>query len=62
VRGMPRDDAQRRIALQANDEERRKVATWVVDNTGDLAALRKQIDAIWAELVERAKATVEPPA
>jgi dephospho-CoA kinase len=62
VRGMPRDDAQRRIALQATDEERRKVATWVVDNTGDLAALRKQIDAIWAELVERAKATVEPPA
>jgi dephospho-CoA kinase len=62
VRGMPRDDAQRRIALQATDEERRKVATWVVDNTGDLAALQKQIDAIWAELVERAKATVEPPA
>jgi dephospho-CoA kinase len=49
-RGVPRDDAQRRIALQASDEERRKVATWLVDNTGDLAALESQIEQIWSEL------------
>jgi dephospho-CoA kinase len=49
-RGIPGDDAQRRIALQASDEERRKVATWVVDNAGDLAALEAQIDRIWTEL------------
>ena len=40
----PRDDAERRIALQASDEDRRKVATWVVDNAGDLADLEEQID------------------
>ncbi len=51
-RGVPRDDAQRRIALQASDEERRAVATWVVDNGADLAALDAQLDAIWDELQE----------
>src|SRR5262245_29908003 len=50
ARGVPRDDAQRRIALQASDEDRRQVATWVVDNAGDLAALESQIEKIWAEL------------
>jgi dephospho-CoA kinase len=54
ARGVPRDDAEARMAMQASDEERRKVATWVVDNGGDLAALQKQIDVIWTELVKRA--------
>jgi dephospho-CoA kinase len=53
-RGVPRDDAQRRIALQATDAERREVATWVVDNAGDLAQLESQIERIWHELAERA--------
>ena len=39
ARGVARDDAERRIAAQATDEERRAVATWVVDNAGDLARL-----------------------
>jgi dephospho-CoA kinase len=56
ARGVPRADAERRIALQASDEERRKVATWVVDNGTDLAALERQIDAIWVELEARAVA------
>src|SRR5690348_12911570 len=54
ARGVPRDDAEARMAMQASDEERRQVATWVVDNGGDLAVLEKQVDAIWAELVKRA--------
>jgi dephospho-CoA kinase len=61
ARGIPRDDAERRMALQASDEDRRKVATWVVDNSGDLDALGKQIDAIWPELVERARPEAAPP-
>jgi dephospho-CoA kinase len=36
-RGVPRADAEARMAAQATDEERRAVATWVVDNGGDLA-------------------------
>jgi len=54
---VARDDAQRRIGLQATDEERRKVATWVIDNAGDLAHLEHQIAEIWPELEERAKAS-----
>jgi dephospho-CoA kinase len=54
ARGVPRADAERRIALQASDEERVKVATWVVDNEGDLAGLEAQVDEIWPALLELA--------
>ena len=54
ARGVPRDDARRRIELQASDEDRRKVATWIVDNSGDLDALDRQIEKIWAELEKMA--------
>jgi dephospho-CoA kinase len=58
LRGVARDDAARRIALQASDDDRRKVATWVVDNSSDLAHLEEQIAEIWPRLVAREK---EPP-
>ncbi len=61
-RGVPRDDARRRIGLQATDEERRKVATWVVDNAGDLAALECRVAEIWTELERRAVAAADPSA
>ena len=54
-RGIARDDAERRMAAQATDEERRAVATHVVDNAGDLAHLEAQVDELWADL-ERIKA------
>jgi dephospho-CoA kinase len=53
ARGVDREDARRRIAMQATDEERRKVATWVVDNAGDLAGLEAQVERIWGELQRR---------
>jgi dephospho-CoA kinase len=56
VRGVPRDDAQRRMAAQATDEERRAVATHVIDNRGDLDSLSRQVDDVWADLRTR-----EPP-
>jgi dephospho-CoA kinase len=55
-RGIPRADAERRMAMQASDEQRREVATWVLDNAGDLAALEQQVDEVWAELTVRAAA------
>jgi dephospho-CoA kinase len=51
VRGVPRDDAERRMAAQASDEERRAIATHVIDNTGDLAALERQVDDLWTDLL-----------
>jgi len=59
ARGVAREDAERRIALQASDEDRRKVATWWVDNAGDLDALEKQIDVIWTDLQKLRDDTAE---
>jgi dephospho-CoA kinase len=56
IRGVPRDDAERRMAAQATDEERREVATHLIDNGGDLESLSRQVDDVWADLLTR-----EPP-
>jgi dephospho-CoA kinase len=53
ARGVPRDDAERRMAAQASDEDRRKLASYVIDNGGDLAALEPQVDAVWRDLERR---------
>jgi dephospho-CoA kinase len=60
VRGVPRDDAERRMAAQATDEERRAVATHVIDNGGDLASLARQVDQVWADLLTREPPEPEP--
>jgi dephospho-CoA kinase len=52
-RGVPRADAEARMAAQATDEERRAVATHVIDNSGDRAALERQVDEVWADLLVR---------
>ncbi len=51
LRGVPRDDAQRRMAAQASDEDRRAVATHLIDNAGDLESLARQVDDVWADLL-----------
>jgi dephospho-CoA kinase len=50
-RGVARTDAVARIAQQATDEERRAIATHLVDNSGDPTALEAQVDVIWQDLV-----------
>ncbi|MSX93936.1 MAG: dephospho-CoA kinase, partial [Actinobacteria bacterium] len=40
-------DARARIAQQATREQRLATATFVIDNSGDLASLTPQIDALW---------------
>ena len=52
-RGVPRVDAERRMAAQASDEERRALATYVIDNGGDRAALEAQVDDVWRDLERR---------
>lgn len=46
-RGFDEADARARIANQAGREERLAVADWVIDNSGDLAALERSIDQAW---------------
>jgi dephospho-CoA kinase len=48
--GFTRAEAESRIAAQASREDRTIAADLVVDNTGSVAGLREQIDALWAEL------------
>ena len=55
ARGVPRADAERRIPLQASDEDRRKVATWVLDNGGGVDQLERQVARIWPDLERLAK-------
>ena len=52
-RGVPRADAEARMAAQASDEERRAIATHVIDNSGSRADLEQQVEAVWADLVKR---------
>lgn len=52
ARGIARGDAENRMAQQATDEQRRAIATWVLDNSGDRDALAAQVDALWPALVE----------
>jgi dephospho-CoA kinase len=59
ARGVTRADAEARMAAQAGDEERRKLATYVVDNSGDRAELERQIDKIWVDLDRRHRETSE---
>jgi dephospho-CoA kinase len=49
-RGMAEADARRRMAAQASDEERRRVADVVLDNSGSEADLEAQIDSLWTRL------------
>ena len=50
ARGMDADDARARMGRQASDDERREIATHVIDNSGDLEALEARVDAVWADL------------
>ncbi|WP_237187669.1 dephospho-CoA kinase [Rothia nasimurium] len=50
LRGMNRQDALARMDSQASDEERRAIATWVIDNSGSLEETRGQVRAIFAEM------------
>jgi dephospho-CoA kinase len=45
------------MAAQASDEERRAVATHVLENGGDRESLSRQVDEVWGDLLSR-----DPPA
>jgi dephospho-CoA kinase len=59
ARGVERADAERRMAAQASDDERRAMATWVIDNGDGFDALERQVDDVWRQLEERRDAAAE---
>jgi dephospho-CoA kinase len=54
ARGMSQEDAERRIARQAGDAERREIADYVIENDDDLESFRSDVRAFWEnEIVPR---------
>ena len=56
LRGMSREQAQARMAAQATREQRLAIADIVVDNSGSLAELDRQVGELWTELRRRSHA------
>jgi dephospho-CoA kinase len=52
LRGMDEAAARSRMAAQLPIEEKRRLATHVIENTGDLAELRGRVERVWRELSE----------
>jgi dephospho-CoA kinase len=55
ARGMDEGDVRARIRAQLPLDDKRAWATHVVDNTGDLAQTRAQVEALWHHLTGEAK-------
>lgn len=53
-RGMSIEEAESRIAAQATREQRRAVATHLIENTGTLEELRLRVAEVFEDLVARA--------
>jgi dephospho-CoA kinase len=49
-RGLREEDARARIAIQADDDARRTVATHVLTNAGTVEELHRQVDAVYERL------------
>jgi dephospho-CoA kinase len=57
-RGMTREQARARMAAQASREQRLAIADIVIDNSGSLAELDRQVGELWSELRRRAAESV----
>ena len=49
-RGMTREQATARMAAQASREQRRAIAGLVIDNSGSLSELERQVGELWTQL------------
>jgi dephospho-CoA kinase len=54
-RGMSAEQARARMSAQAGRDDRLAIADLVVDNSGSLAELDRQVGDLWAELRRRAR-------
>lgn len=60
-RGMTPGQVAARMAAQASREQRLAVASIVVDNSGSLAELDREVGELWAELSRRARSGPAQP-
>ena len=52
-RGLAEDEARAMIAAQMPSDQKRPLATWVIDNDGSRDQLAGQVDALWSSIVAR---------
>ncbi len=52
-RGLKREQTEARIKAQLSDDERRKHASLVIDNSGTIEDLRAKVQVLWRELLVR---------
>lgn len=52
-RGLKPEQTEARIKAQLSDDERRKHASLVIDNSGTIEELRAKVAALWRELLKR---------
>jgi dephospho-CoA kinase len=52
---MTREQAEARMAAQATREQRLAIADIVIDNSGSLAELDRQVGDLWSELRRKAE-------
>ncbi len=50
--GLSKEEAEARLNAQIDIEEKRKRATWVIDNSGDLKQLQRECERVQKEIVE----------
>jgi dephospho-CoA kinase len=50
ARGWAPDELRRRDAAMAPEDEKRRIANFVIENTGSVADLRTAVDAVWQSL------------
>lgn len=54
--GIDQDAARQRLDAQLPIEEKRGLATWIIDNSGDIDATRRQVEAWWRDVIEADRA------
>lgn len=55
--GLTTEQSEARLNAQLTDEERRRHADVIIENTGSLDDLRRRVDAAWADLQARVETT-----
>ncbi len=55
VGALDENQVRARIAAQASPEARRAAATWLLDSSGSLAEVERQVDALWPLLLNQPK-------
>jgi dephospho-CoA kinase len=51
--GLDEGAAEARIGAQLPLDDKRRHATWIVDNSGDLASTRAQVEQVWQAMLAR---------